>query len=470
MYILSIEQIKQIERDVAREQITFSHLQHDLIDHLCCDVEERILKGLSFEDAYHTVKENIGDKGLKSIQQDTLLLIDKNYRMMKKSMKSLGVIALALMAIAALFKLQHWPGAGAMMGLGFLMTCFVFFPAMLYTMYKEVSSKKQSYLYILAFLGGLLFMLGILFKVQHWPGAHIVLSVGSGILLLIFIPVYLFSGFRMTNKLKSYHAFGVLGLFFLLLGLIFKINHWPGAAVILYLSIIVLSVIYVPMYYIKEVRNSEKVRTDFLFGLIAMIYVILLTTMMSLNSSRDNLSTIAMQNAGFIENAEQFYTLSYDLQPLVEKEKLNELNHNADILYKKIEGIKIDIIRKIDEVNIEIAKERNKDLDMVNMRSKNAAFLLSENNSNAPLKGLLGDFQNYSNSVISLQSELKINTEPFAKAFSNHFADQQKWEAENIGYLPALNVINNLSLWQYKLRMTQYMVLAEIQNTNLSNQ
>ena len=39
---LSLHHIDQISRDISRQEITFSHLLEDLIDHVCCDVENEM--------------------------------------------------------------------------------------------------------------------------------------------------------------------------------------------------------------------------------------------------------------------------------------------------------------------------------------------------------------------------------------------------------------------------------------------
>ena len=56
---LSLHHIDQISRDINRQEITFSHLLEDLIDHVCCDVENEMQNGLDFTDAYHRVKQKM---------------------------------------------------------------------------------------------------------------------------------------------------------------------------------------------------------------------------------------------------------------------------------------------------------------------------------------------------------------------------------------------------------------------------
>ena len=87
---LSIANIEFIKREVSKSGITFSHLIDDLIDHVCCDTEYEMSNGLPFEKAYDSVKQKIGMEGLEHIQYDTLYLINKKYRIMKKNNENHG--------------------------------------------------------------------------------------------------------------------------------------------------------------------------------------------------------------------------------------------------------------------------------------------------------------------------------------------------------------------------------------------
>lgn len=44
--------------------------------------------------------------------------------------------------------------------------------------------------YIIGTLSSMLFIIGILFKIQHWPGAGVLLTLGLGIFGIIFIPIF----------------------------------------------------------------------------------------------------------------------------------------------------------------------------------------------------------------------------------------------------------------------------------------
>lgn len=283
---LTVDQVKTVMHDVDNAGINYSHLGTDLIDHICCDIEVHMDRGCSFHQAYGRVKDEFGIKGLRQIQQDTLMLIDKNYRIMKKSMKAIGLLAMVLMAFGALFKIHHWPGAAVMLVLSYVFTLLVFFPALLFVVYKELNNKKLLGKFIVSFLGGTLFMAGVCLKIMHWPGASVSLSLGIIMVNFILIPLVIFSKKSLPDINQGVLNVGLLALFVSLFGLLFKINFWPGATILLGLGGILLVLIFVPLYYYYEVKNVPEKQVGFLFLLVALTYFIVFSFLLNLNLNR----------------------------------------------------------------------------------------------------------------------------------------------------------------------------------------
>ena len=63
-----------------------------------------------------------------------------------------------MLGFAALFKIMHWPGAGIMLTLGAFILAFVFMPSALTVLWKETHSRKRLFLYISAFVASMLFI------------------------------------------------------------------------------------------------------------------------------------------------------------------------------------------------------------------------------------------------------------------------------------------------------------------------
>jgi uncharacterized protein with PQ loop repeat len=282
---LSLNHIDQISRDISRQEITFSHLLEDLIDHVCCDVEYEMQTGLNFAEAYNRVKQKMGSRRLKEIQEETLYAVDTKYKYMKNLMKISGVAGTVMFGFAALFKIQHWPGAGHMMTLGALLLAFVFLPSALSVLWKETHNRKRLFLFISAFFAGMLLILGTLFKIQHWPMAGSILCLAALSGILFFIPALALSRLAdQENKAKRpVYILGAAGIVFFFTGLLFKIQHWPLATLFIITGIILLCFLAFPMFTWLTWKEESHVSPMFIFLVIGFLLVIVPGAMLTLS-------------------------------------------------------------------------------------------------------------------------------------------------------------------------------------------
>jgi drug/metabolite transporter (DMT)-like permease len=281
---ISLHHIDQISRDISREEISFSHLLEDLVDHVCCDVEFEMQRGLEFSEAYKKVKLKMGSGRLKEIQRETLYSVDTNYRNMKNLVKISGVAGTIMFGFAALFKIEHWPGAGQMMSIGALFLAFIFLPSALSVLWKETHNRKRLFLFISAFFAGMLFILGTLFKIQHWPmaGALLTLAAFSGI--LFFIPALALSRLSdQENKAKRpVYILGAAGTVFFVAGLLFKMQHWPLATVFLLTGIFLLCFLAIPMFTWLTWKEESHISPKFIFMITGFLLIIIPGAMITL--------------------------------------------------------------------------------------------------------------------------------------------------------------------------------------------
>jgi hypothetical protein len=282
---LSIEHIERISRDVKGQEISFSHLAEDLIDHICCDVEYAMEDGLTFFEAYMKVKQKMNPRRLKEIQEETLYAIDTKYRNMKNTMKISIVAGATLFGLATLFKIQHWPGAGFMMSLGALLLTFVFMPSALGVLWKETHNRNKLFLFISAFFTVGFFIFGILFKVQHWQGAAIVLILAGIFGILFFIPSLVISLIRdQENKNKRpVYLLGAAGLIFYLAGLFLKIQHWAGGTACTIIGLAITGAIAFPLYTWITWKDKKYVSSRFLFLIIGSMAILISGALVNLS-------------------------------------------------------------------------------------------------------------------------------------------------------------------------------------------
>jgi hypothetical protein len=285
MHELSISNIEQIGKDIGNQDICFSHLLDELIDHVCCDVENEMSKGYDFDEAYSRVKLKIGPGRFSQIQKETLFAVDTKYRRMKNMMKISGVAGTLIFGCSALFKIQHWPGAGILMTLGAFILALVFLPSALGVLWKETHNKGRMFLMVASFLTGFFFITGALFKTQHWPFAGILLlsSVISGIVL--FLPALMIRLFSDPGK-KVYRPVYIsasVGFIFYIAGFFFKIQHWPLSAILILFGTFLLGFVALPWYTIVKYRNEPRITASFLYIIIAMILIVVPGVMINLN-------------------------------------------------------------------------------------------------------------------------------------------------------------------------------------------
>jgi len=286
---LSLHNIDQISRDVSRQEISFSHLLEDLIDHICCDVEyEMQSAGLDFNAAYRKVKQKMGSRRLKEIQEETLYAVDLKYRQMKNTMKISGIAGTVLLGFGALFKIQHWPLAGTMTTLGAVTLAFVFMPSALGVLWKETHSRKKLFLFISAFLAGMCFILGTLFKVQHWPGAGLILLMAGFFGLFFFIPALLVQKLQdQDNKAKRpVYILAAAGAICFAAGMVFKIQHWPLAGTLMVLGLIILCLLAFPWYTWISWKEEDHITSKFLYILIGLLLILLPGALINMNLSQ----------------------------------------------------------------------------------------------------------------------------------------------------------------------------------------
>ncbi len=197
MYVLNEQQISFILDDIRRNGIEMEELQLNLLDHICCIVENEMPPDKNFDDFYRSIIPRFFKRELREIQEETnLLLTFKHYYAMKNVMIKSGAISAVGIILGSIFKIMHWPGASAIILLSVVTISFVFLPLLYVLKAKEVKVTREKTVLALATLIGILFCISTLFKIMHWPWANIMWLVCLGILFFLFLPIYFFGGIR----------------------------------------------------------------------------------------------------------------------------------------------------------------------------------------------------------------------------------------------------------------------------------
>jgi hypothetical protein len=205
---LTEKEIRRLSREIERQGLTYTELQQELLDHLCCDIEAEMEEGLAFIKAFEKVRKGMGEDRIQQIQEETLLLINQKYRMMKKFMYILGMIAPAMLITGTIFKTQHWAGAGVLLTLSLFMLGAIYLPV--FVMVKIRDTRKEGKkvnmpMYIAGLIAGIIFIAGAMFKIQHWPGAGVMIMLSGIVTVFIFIPILVIQAVKdKENQVQNF--------------------------------------------------------------------------------------------------------------------------------------------------------------------------------------------------------------------------------------------------------------------------
>jgi hypothetical protein len=194
---------ERIKSDLARLGLTYDRLIDDMLDHVCCMVEENMEEGSDFESSYSQVLDTIGEKSLPEIQHQTLLNLDKKFQRMKNFTYIFGLSSAILTILGSFFKRMHWPGAGIMITVGLVLIVLVFLPLYFISNHREQVEKKNPVYAIVGYLTIALLLAAATFKIQHWPGAGWLIYSSIGFILIGFIPLYVVNVFQRSGKEKA---------------------------------------------------------------------------------------------------------------------------------------------------------------------------------------------------------------------------------------------------------------------------
>lgn len=118
---------------------------------------------------------------------------------MKQKLYILGLITAIVTFLGTIFKLNHWPGAGIMITIGLVTLVLLFIPAALVNHYKASGNRQNLMLYVITWLTCFVIFTSMLFKIQHWPGAGVMLTIALPFPYVVFLPVFLVTVSRNRN-------------------------------------------------------------------------------------------------------------------------------------------------------------------------------------------------------------------------------------------------------------------------------
>jgi hypothetical protein len=155
----------------------------------------------------------------------------------------------------------------------------------MYTQRTDSSGANRK-IKIAVFLAGIFFPVGILFRTMHWPGANKLLFAAFIIILFAVLPFMWVSIKQKTNDIKERRMFlfGIISLGIFITATALKMFHLPMAGIALSVGSIFLVTIFLPLYSYNEFTKTNKISAQFIYIIIASVYVATMVMLMSFGS------------------------------------------------------------------------------------------------------------------------------------------------------------------------------------------
>lgn len=197
MHNVTDEEIDFILDDITKRGIVTEDVRDNILDHVCCIIEHEMPDNGNFYEFYRNTIARFYQKELREIEEETRKLVTfKYYYAMKRTLKITGFITVLLVIIGSIFKVQHLPGAGALIVAGFSFFSLVFVPLNIVMKFRDDKEKYNRFIISFGLLLTLTGTFGMLMKVMHWPYANITFYSSLALFGLVYIPVYFITRYR----------------------------------------------------------------------------------------------------------------------------------------------------------------------------------------------------------------------------------------------------------------------------------
>lgn len=131
---------------------------------------------------------------------------------MKQKIYILGVISAMIVFAGTIFKINHYPGAGILIIIGIATLVLLFLPLALANHYRANGSSKNLLLYVVTYITCFVVFTSMLFKLMHWPYAGILLTIALPFPYVVFLPVFI----GVTSKDKNFNIYNTVFVLLLL--------------------------------------------------------------------------------------------------------------------------------------------------------------------------------------------------------------------------------------------------------------
>jgi len=311
---------------------------------------------------------------------------------------------------------------------------------------------------------------------------------GTFIFAFFYLPLFTIEAWRSkeTKKSRLILFFQSFILLIFSVGFLFKIMHWPGAGIFYFSNNFILLFIVVPfaLYHLAKARKISIHKTH---GILLAVYFLChcFGSLMNSNTGRINIDTVLQQG---LNTEEALRTATSRNKQLYATLNNVELDGNNDILYRTtrlkaiadsaiihIQDLKSNLLISTDK----IAKAKADTLSSLYIENKvnfDVPTMIMIGNEYSPnkdkysalkLKSVINSYRDTLLSLIQEQNRaiikegLNLNTDNY----SGEDGEPISWEMTNFYSMPLVHVFNTLTNIQYEIKNAEYQALTDIINS-----
>ena len=255
--------------------------------------------------------------------------------------KVISISTILIFIFASIFRILHWPGSNELViiGNGLLLPIWLTM-----NLIQDFKSGNSKFLSILSFASSFTFIVGLLFKMMHWPSANELLIVS----LFIVFPLFaILRGHQRQKNLKGSAIIGwVLAVFSWVL--LFKLMAWPGIEIMYAFALgLALPIFFIVLYVNKNhlldfklgITSEKSVVYSAVFLAYLLTYLSVYVHSRALQNQVFRQDQLESQINREIELGDQFLTIE-------QKVIKDQLDKNASDVIKSIEYLKFKMIRE----------------------------------------------------------------------------------------------------------------------------
>jgi hypothetical protein len=323
-------------------------------------------------------------------------------------------------------------------------------------------------IYYLGLLTCFMTTYGCLAKTMHWSGAAVFLILGLIILAVLFLPLALNSSYKdeSDKKLKTLYLLTAIVLAVNFLSALFKIMQWPGANLLLLISIPLPFVVLLPVYLLSNTNDKEINYKNFMAMMFFFAYFAAITALLALGASRNVIDDFIKSAYSFEDKAIVLAENTKWLGSVSEKDSVS--GNDRELINSKIRDETGKLCNKIDELkkmliingsgNASLVFKDNGYVNLLAIKFKDSKPNI-EKHDIADLKNDINDFK------VLLQK--KCNDERILESYfdevfdtSNNKTDGDSWENGLLNSKILVSAIERLDLLQFRVRLASFEALA----------